>query len=187
MKKVAVLLAVAIVVSFSAHAATLAGVTMPDTAPVAGKTLRLNGLGLRTKVFFKIYVGGLYLENPTRDAAKAISADETKRVVMHFLYKKVTAKQLSEAWEEGFHDNAGPMSEAVKADVARFDSWMGDIVAGQEIVLTYEPGKGTAVEFAGQEKGTVPGAEFMRALWSVWLGPHPPTADLKRGMLGEKE
>jgi hypothetical protein len=110
MKKVAVLLAVAIVVSFSAHAATLAGVTMPDTAPVAGKTLRLNGLGLRTKVFFKIYVGGLYLENPTRDAAKAISADETKRVVMHFLYKKVTAKQLSEAWEEGFHDNAGPMS-----------------------------------------------------------------------------
>jgi hypothetical protein len=75
----------------------------------------------------------------------------------------------------------------VKADVARFDSWMGDIVAGQEIVLTYEPGKGTTVEFAGQEKGTVPGAEFMRALWSVWLGPHPPTADLKRGMLGEKE
>jgi len=51
-------------------------------------------------------------------------------------------------------------------------------------VLTYEPGKGTTVEFAGQEKGTIPGADFMRVLWRTWLGPKPPTADLKKGMMG---
>jgi hypothetical protein len=169
-----------------ADAGSLAGVTMPDSVPVAGKTLRLNGLGLRTKVFFKIYVGGLYLENPTHDAARTISADETKRVVMHFLYKKVTAKQLVDAWDEDFGENNPGASPAVKADVEKFKSWMSDLVAGQEIVATYEPGKGTAVEVAGQEKGTIPGDEFMRALWSVWLGPHPPTEDLKKGMLGEK-
>jgi hypothetical protein len=177
---------VALVLATSIGAATLAGVTMPDTVSASGKTLRLNGLGLRTKVFFKIYVGGLYLESPTREPAKAISSDEAKRVVMHFLYKKVTSKQLVEAWEEGFRDNAGALAPAVKTDLARFESWMGDIVAGQEIVLSYEPGKGTTVELAGQERGTIPGAEFMRALWSVFLGPHPPTEDLKRGMLGEK-
>jgi hypothetical protein len=181
---IAILLA-AVLAAPAAEAASLAGVTMPDSTSVSGKTLRLNGLGLRTKVFFKIYVAGLYLENPTREAAKAISSDETKRVVMHFLYKKVTSKQLVEAWEEGFRDNAGAPSASLKADLSRFESWMGDIVAGQEIVLSYEPGKGTTVDFAGQEKGTIRGAEFMRALWSVWLGPHPPTSDLKRGMLGE--
>jgi len=167
-----------------AAAASLAGVSMPDTAAAAGRTLRLNGLGLRTKLLFKIYVGGLYLENPTRDAARAISSDEGKRVVMHFLYKKVTKKQLDEAWEEGFRENSAGLSDAVKADLARFESWMGDVASGQEIVLTYEPGKGTTVELAGQEKGTIPGPEFMRALWGVFLGPHPPTADLKKGMLG---
>lgn len=174
----------ALALAAAVGAAALAGVTMPDTVAVSGKTLRLNGLGLRTKVFFKIYVAGLYLENPTRDAAQAIAADEGKRVAMHFLYKNVTKKQLVEAWDEGFAQNAGPVGADVKAGIATLDSWMGDVAAGQEIVFTYEPGTGTTVEFAGQKKGVIPGADFMRALWKVWLGPHPPTSDLKRGMLG---
>lgn len=165
-------------------AATLAGVTMPDTVPVSGRTLKLNGLGLRTKFFFKIYVGGLYLETPTHDAARAIAADETKRVVMHFLYKHVTTKELVDAWNDGFEGNAGTMGPELKSAVARFESWMSDVNAEQEIVATYVPGTGTSIEIAGQTKGTIPGAEFMQALWKVWLGPHPPTADLKKGMLG---
>jgi hypothetical protein len=165
-------------------AAELAGVTMPDTVPVSGKTLRLNGLGLRTKVFFKIYVGGLYLENPTHDATQAVSSEEAKRVVMHFLYKKVSQKQLVEAWDEGFQQNAGVLSPPVKQGIAQLDSWMADVTEGQEIVFTYDPGVGTTVEIGGQKKGTIAGAEFMRALWKVWLGEHPPTADLKKGMLG---
>lgn len=184
MKRISIACA-ALALAAAAGAAALAGVTMPDTVPVAGKTLRLNGQGLRTKVFFKIYVAGLYLENPTHDAAQAISADEGKRVVMHFLYKNVTKKQLVEAWEEGFEQNSGPVGAELKAAIAQLDSWMGDVAAGQEIVFTYEPGTGTTVEFAGQKKGVVPGADFMRALWKVWLGPHPPTTDLKQGMLGK--
>jgi len=41
-------------------AAELAGATLPDTLAVGG-TLKLNGLGLRKKAVFKVYVGGLYL------------------------------------------------------------------------------------------------------------------------------
>jgi len=39
----------------------VAGVKMPDTVTVEGKTLKLNGMGLRKKVMFKVYVAGLYL------------------------------------------------------------------------------------------------------------------------------
>ncbi len=183
----AFVLAAAILAAASlAGAAPLAGVSMPDTVAVSGKSLRLNGAGLRTKVFFKIYVIGLYLENPTRDPARAIGSEESKRIVMHLVYKNVTKAQLDEAWEDGFAKNAPSPSAAVKEGLAKLESWMGDISAGQEIVLTYEPGKGTLVQFAGEEKGTIPGEDFMRALWGVWLGPHPPSEDLKRGLLGEK-
>jgi hypothetical protein len=169
-----------------AAAAELAGVAMPDTAVVAGKTLRLNGLGLRTKVFFKIYVGGLYLESPTSDGEQAAGRDEVKRVVMHFLYKRVTRQQLVDAWNEGFEENSPDLSRRLSAEIAKFNSWMSDVTAGQEIVVTYEPGSGTTVEVAGQAKGSIPGADFMRALFRVWLGPHPPTSSLKAGMLGTK-
>jgi len=42
-------------------AAELAGAALPDTLAVGGKTLKLNGLGLRKKAVFKVYVGGLNL------------------------------------------------------------------------------------------------------------------------------
>lgn len=166
--------------------AELAGVSMPAGITVAGKTLKLNGLGLRTKVFFKIYVAGLYLETPTRDPAMAVSADQVKRVVMHFLYKKVTAQQLVDAWRDDFRDNSPETSGTLKQEISQFCSWMTDVAAGQEIVLTYEPGTGTTVEIGGRKKGTIAGVEFMRALFRVWLGEHPPNAGLKAGMMGQK-
>ena len=69
MRKLARSLAVLLFVSaatFNVNAAELAGVTLPDTQQVAGKTLVLNGMGIRTKYIVKIYVGGLYLERNRR-------------------------------------------------------------------------------------------------------------------------
>ena len=48
------------------QAGSLAGVTMPDTQQVAGKTLALNGLGLRTKYMVKVYVAGCILSRSLR-------------------------------------------------------------------------------------------------------------------------
>src|SRR5262249_60989392 len=53
--------------SLHALAAELAGATLPDTLKAGEKTLKLNGLGLRKKAVFKVYVGGLYLESPSKD------------------------------------------------------------------------------------------------------------------------
>jgi hypothetical protein len=172
-------------VSSVCFSAQLAGVTLPDSVPVSGKALKLNGLGLRTKLFFKIYVAGLYLETPTHDDTQAVTSEETKKVLMHFLYKKVTAKQLVDAWEDGFKDNSPAEVGKLKSEIARFESWMTDLTAGQEMAFTYVPGIGTTVEVAGKGKGTIPGQDFMRALFRVWLGVSPPTGDLKSGMLGK--
>ena len=72
-----VALSVAFALGLAAEAAAakeLAGATMPDTLTVAGKTLKLNGMGLRKKAIFKVYVGGLYLEAPSKDAAAILAA-----------------------------------------------------------------------------------------------------------------
>jgi hypothetical protein len=36
----------------------------------------------------------------------------------------------------------------------------------------------------GVHKGVIQGADFARSLFAIWLGPKPPTSDLKRGLLG---
>jgi hypothetical protein len=41
------------------------------------------------------------------------------------------------------------------------------------------------VTVKGKKKLTVSGAAFQGALLSVWLGPKPPNAGLKKGLLGQ--
>jgi hypothetical protein len=55
---------------------------------------------------------------------------------------------------------------------------------GDTALLEYIPGKGVVVTVKGEEKGVVPGADFARALLSIWLGSEPVTGSLKKALLG---
>ncbi len=167
--------------SLVANAGTLAGVTLPDAATAGGQSLVLNGLGLREKLWVDVYVGGLYLTNKSSDAAQIIAQDAPRRIVMHFIYKEVTADQLNETWVEGFAKQSG---FTLGDRVDRLCSMMETVRAGDEIVLEYVPGVGTTVYIRGIKKGTVEGADFAKALTSVFIGASPPTSVLKQGMLG---
>jgi hypothetical protein len=167
-----------------AQAGTFAGVTLPDTLTSdSGQTLVLNGMGLREKFFFDIYVGGLYLPAKTHDAASAISQDVPKRIVMRFVYSKVTAQQMIDTFEENFVKN--PQAASLKSQIAQLEAVMTtDILAGDTVTLDYVPGRGTSVSIKGVTKVTIPGVEFMKALWTIYLGPNPAYGPLKDGMLG---
>lgn len=183
MRKAVLALAGACVLSIPLVAATLADVTLPDTTTVGSRTLVLNGMGLRTKTFFKIYVGGLYLEKKTGDAAAIIQSDTAKRVVLQFIYGEVTRDQMVEQFTGGFANNA---PGAVKAHVDQFIAALEVMKKGDQFVVTYVPGTGTTLAIRGKEKLTIPGLPFAQAVFSVWFGPKPPTSDLKNGMLGKK-
>lgn len=166
-----------------AQAGTLAGVTLPDQVTLGGQSVALNGLGLREKYFLDIYVGALYLQHPTHDASAAIKADEPKRVVMHFIYKAVTREQMLETFNEGFGAAAtGPHA----ADIKAMEAWVpaDGVKKGDELGFDYVPGKGTSMVLNGRTLGTIAGAEFMKLVFGIYLGPKPPTAELKAGLLG---
>jgi len=150
MRKTAVPLAAAVFMVasiFNLQAATVAGVNLPDTTTVAGKSLVLNGLGLRTEFMVKVYVAGLYFEPKSTDAGGIIKADAPKKIVMQFLHD-ASKKQM-------------------------------------QMVFTYVPGTGTTFAINGKDKLTIAGPAFGQAIFSVWLGPKPPTSSLKKGMLGQ--
>ncbi len=182
MRKVALAVACACVLSISLLAATLADVTLPDTITVNNQTLVLNGLGLRSKMFVKVYVGGLYLEKKTTDPAAIIQADAPKRVVLQFLYEP-SRDQMVDAFKEGFEGNA---PGKFKADVEKWLAAQEGFKKGEQLVATYVPGTGTTLTIRGKDKLTIPGLPFAQAVFSVWFGPKPPTGDLKNGMLGKK-
>ncbi len=179
-----IVIALVLAVAAPVWAGELAGVVMPDQVQVGGKTLVLNGMGIRKKLWIKVYVGGLYLERPTHDAAEAIAAPGYKRVVMHFLTNKATKKRMDRAWWEGFEKNSPEMVDALRGRIEQLVGFFGDMKVGDEIVFTFDPEGKVTAELNGQVKGEIQGKDFAQALLKVWLGPHPPTEDLKAGLLG---
>jgi len=174
----------ALPMAFNLPAATLAGVTLPDTAQVGGKALTLNGLGLRTKFAVKVYVVGLYLEQKSSDPSAIIKADAPKRIVMRFVHS-ATKNQMTDAFDESFNDNTPDAKKTMKADIDRLLGALDPMKEGDQMVFTYIPGTGTTLAINGKDKLTIAGAAFGQVLFSVWLGPKPPNAGLKKGILGQ--
>jgi hypothetical protein len=187
MRKLALSFAVLLFASastFNLNAASLAGVTLPDTVQVAGKTLVLNGMGIRTKYMVKVYIGGLYLEQKSSDANAIIKADAPKQIVMKFVHG-ASKSQMTDAYDEGFSNNSPDAMKTMKAEIDQYLGGVDAVKSGDEMVVTYVPGTGTSMSINGQNKLTIADPKFAPVLFSVWLGPKPPNADLKKGMLGQ--
>lgn len=182
-KNILLLIAIFVLAAFS-YAGTLNGITLPDTVQAGSTTLALNGMGLRTKYMVKVYVAGLYIPQKSSDANAILQPDTPKRVVMHFV-RNVSKSQLVEGFSESFENNTPDLVKALHPDIDHFFSALGSVKEGDDIVFTYTPAAGTSLAIAGQEKLTIAGPKFAQMLFSVWLGPKPPNAALKKGILGQ--
>jgi hypothetical protein len=165
-----------------ALAGELSGATLPDTLKTGEKTLKLNGLGLRKKAMFKVYVGGLYLESPSKDAGAILASDQAKAIRLHFL-RDLTKAQLVEAFQEGFEANVKDRAPQ-KAAFDRMRALVPDVKEGSTLTFAYVPGKGTTLSVGSKELGVFEGKGFADAIFALWLGPNPPSDDLKKGLLG---
>jgi hypothetical protein len=165
-------------------AGTLKGVTMPDSIEVEGKALVLNGMALRKKVIFKVYVAGLYLPAKEKNAKKILATDGMRRTVMHFV-RSVGAAKISGGWMDGLEANTPNYSKELKKRFGMLCSYMEDVEDGQKLVFTYIPGKGTEAMVKGKVKGIIPGKDFADALFACWIGPEPgPGESFKEDLLG---
>ena len=175
----------ALAVASGAFAVEVAGVKIDDKTTVAGQELVLNGAGIRTKVFIKIYVGSLYVPAKSADLG-AVLAKGPRRIQMNLL-RNVSADDLLDALNDGLKDNntAAEMA-AVKAQQDQLTTIMkafGEAKEGNVVTLDFVDGA-TLVGFNGAARGTIPGEAFNHALTKIWLGDKPVQADLKKAMLG---
>lgn len=160
----------------------LAGATLPDTLKSGELTLKLNGLGLRKKAMFKVYVAGLYLESPSMDSEAILAAGRAKIIRMYFL-RDLTKTQLVDAFKEGFEANAND-KVGQKAEFDKMLARITDVKEGDTLTFSYLPGRNTTLQIGSKELGDFAGKGFADAVFSIWLGPKPPSEDLKKGILG---
>jgi len=166
---------------------TINGVTLPANMKAGDETLVLNGGGIRKKLFFKLYVGGLYLRAKNSDARTIINADEPMAVKLQITSGMISSDNMSEAIMEGFEKSTKNNIAPLKAKIDKFiDTFKkSEIVEGNVFDIVYVPGVGVQSYKNGKLQSTIDGMDFKKALFGIWLGDDPADEDLKEAMLGK--
>lgn len=180
---------VALTVAFSvADAKEFKGVTFPDTLTIGNEVCTLNGIGIRKKFMVEGYYAALYLKTPSKNAKEVITSDQPKAVLIRVVYKEIPAEKWQEGWKEGFAITAPTAEGELKKLIDQFIYLFNEpIKKGEQVLISYDPTRGTEVVIKGKSKAILPGKDFMKALWSIWFGDKPASGELKSGMLGEAQ
>lgn len=167
----------------------VAGVKFEDAARIGNAPLALNGAGLRSRLFIKVYAMGLYLPERKGTTEAVLGQKGPKRIHIVTL-RELTAQQFTEALVEGIQKNHTEAELAtLKPAIDEFSATMlaiGTAAKGAVVQLDYLPESGTRLVVNGEPKGKpIPGESFYGALLKIWLGERPAADDLKEALLGK--
>lgn len=184
MRNVLVALLLTATLAGSALALEVAGVNLEPSVTVNGHVLKLNGYGLRKKLFVKVYVGSLYSGNRLAGAAAALGDSGDKLIRMNFLHSKVAKEKIIEAFNEGFTNNSPDLAGSAEAKkfLALFTA---DFKRGDVVDLTLGADGAVSASHNGRQLGTVSSAKLGRGVLAIYLGDKPADVALKKGMLGK--
>jgi hypothetical protein len=163
-------------------------VTLEESVHVAGHQLQLNGAGVSSRLIFKIYAIGLYLQDHRRTPEAVLSSRGPRRLFIRLL-RDVSSEEFEDAVLNKLAASAPQQDNALTAHMLR----LGKAIASQPqglrqgdlLTLDWIPGIGTVVEL-NRRPLTPPLQDiaFYNALLNIWLGDKPADARLKTGLLG---
>ncbi len=164
----------------------VAGVDVSESCSVDDRSMTLNGAGIRSKYFIKVYVGVLCMEQPGRDPVVLLAAPGAKRMQMNILYKKLEAGKITDGWRDGFSANLDDDEfSRMKPRLDKFNALFPELHEGDVVNMDYQPGRGTELIINDKSLGVIEGDDFFKALLQVWIGEHPADKTLKKGLLGK--
>jgi len=172
--------------SIAAQAVEVAGVRVDERINLGGRELVLNGAGLRTKVFFKVYVASLYVPQKSTVASSLLESSDPTRMNLR-LMRDLDADSLYSALLDGLKPNLqdGELAtmQGFLDQLSALMRRIGSIRSGDSITLDFTA-EGLAVSLNGEAKGAIAGARPARRLLSIWLGNQPVEDKLKKALLG---
>jgi hypothetical protein len=165
------------------------GITLSRTIAFEGKNLQLNGFGSRTKMWTEVYLQALYLTTLSDDAKDIINSDTAMAIRLQITSSLVTSKKLSKSLQKGIIKSVGEENvpkyntqlELLEKLLNREDTQVND-----GFNLIYSPtDKSIWVYKNNILEGKIPGLEFKKAFFGIWLSDNPVDEELKNSLLGK--
>ena len=162
------------------------GVNMPESFQAGNENLVLNGAGVRSKFFMDLYVCGLFLGQKSSDPGKIVESDEPMAIRLHIVSSLITSEKMEKATREGFENSTDGDTGKIADRIERFIGVFVEEIKENDIFdLVYTTADGVKVFKNEALKATIPGLDFKRALFGIWLGEKPAQKSLKKALSGK--
>jgi hypothetical protein len=154
-------------------AATIAGVTVPDSVRTHDTRLELASCGVRRTLWIEHYVAALYL--PRGAAVQSLPDPGTpKAVLLHIVDARYLPGEIPGKWAHVLERELPPRA------MARVRRTYRNLTNDDIVSLVYEPGHGTAMRLNGALITRVRGHALVRAILDTWAEEEPPSRKLER-------
>jgi len=182
-------LAFALGMAGAAQAIEVGGLKFDDTVKVAGKELKVNGAGIRTRVIIKVYALVLYLPEKKDTTAGVLDSPGPRRFSLGLL-REVTGDELGQAFLAGITANTDKAERSKFVNqLTQFGEAFVNIPQGKKgdvITVDWVPDTGTVMFLNGKPIGEpMKDIAFYNAVLKIWLGDKPVDSSLKPQLLGK--
>ena len=157
----------------------------PKAINFEGNTLMLNGTGTRVVFFMKVYEGSLYLKNKSADAEQIINENAPMAVRIDVISEMVSADAMKKALSEGLEKSTNNDTDSISNELKQLSSAFNTAVSsGDFYEFIFIPETGIHVLKNNEQVQLIPGLEFKKAFFGIFLSENPIQKNLKKAMLG---
>ena len=159
---------------------------LPTEMEYQNTKLILNGHGTRIRFSMKAYEGSLYLESTSNNAEEIINDDAPMSIRMDVISSLVTPDAMKIALNEGLEKSTGNNTNPIIKEINQLNSSLNsEVGAGDFYEFIYLPNSGTHVLKNSKAVDVIPGIEFKKAFFGIFLSNNPIQKSMKKAMLGD--
>ncbi|HTN88379.1 MAG TPA: chalcone isomerase family protein [Sorangium sp.] len=142
------------------------------SAPLRAEDWLLTGAGVRVKTIafidIDVYEISHFMKQAPASRSKqaVIDADVPKKFVWRMM-RDVDQEKIHDALTGAFAMNGYKDQAKIKAFVGAFKA---ELKEGSRVTIQYDPEKKSTTALVGGSSASVAGVDFMKAVWSIWLG-----------------
>ncbi|HQN73329.1 MAG TPA: chalcone isomerase family protein [bacterium] len=170
--------------SISLHAET---VDFPEKIQIdEQRSVPFRNYAVFAPVSFSLYAIGLYVAGTETDNMKLKNSDEPMAIHLVSLYRRLKMKTLIDELRRGFSYGMDHDKKFLKTIQERIDDFIKLLEnTGKNprkynaITFLYVPKEGTHVSFRSEYLGTIPGHDFKKALFGIWLNNNCANDELR--------
>ncbi|SMF80888.1 Chalcone isomerase-like [Tistlia consotensis] len=154
-----------------------AGAAAPDRLALAGGPLARAGEAVRSLLWIDLYRVTLYLPESRRPAPPLDQPDLAKAFRVEVLYDGDLPDRIPADWA----DKLLPALEP--ADRLRLKRSYRGLSAGDELLFSFFPGRGTLMEVDGRPVIATRDDRFMKAIVALFAGPDATSSQVREALL----